>query len=100
MKKITSKILVILILVIILFETCFSNSLISYAGEDKVGLSQEGIENILSLANGIVSIILWIPKLEITTLVSLFYKLIGEIAEMENTTSPGSITPYKIFFGK
>ena len=100
MKKITSKILVILILVIILFETCFSNSLISYAGEDKVGLSQEGIENILSLANGIVSIILWIPKLEITTLVSLFYKLIGEIAEMENTTSPGSITPYKIFVGK
>lgn len=100
MKRITNKILIRLILVIILFEACFSNSLISYAAEDKVGLSPESIEKILSLGTGIVSVILWIPKYIVTSIINLFYGLMGGIAEMENTTSPGSITPYKIFFGK
>ena len=100
MKKVISKILIILILIILLFEFLFSNSLISYAAEDPVGLPVESIENILSLANGPISIILWIPKFVITAETYIFNRLIGIIAKMENTDDPGVITPYKIFFGK
>lgn len=99
MKKVISKILIIFILIILLFEFAFSNSLISYA-EDEIALPAEQLEQIASLGNGLVAIILWIPKFIVTGVTSLINKATSVIAKMENDNDPGTITPYKIFFGK
>lgn len=101
MKKVISKILIIFILIILLFEFAFSNSLISYA-EDDIALPAEQLEQIASLGSGLVSIILWIPKFIVTGVTALINKTTSLIAKMENDNDndPGTITPYKIFFGK
>ena len=99
MKKVISKILIIFILIILLFEFAFSNRLISYA-EDDIALPAEQLEQIASLGNGLVAIILWIPKFIVTGLTALINQSTSLMAKMENKDDPGTITPYKIFFGK
>ena len=90
MKKIISKILIIFILIILLFEFLFSNSLISYAQHDNdyhvYGLSDEQIKNVASLSTGIVSIILWIPKFIATGLTWLINQAVSGFASMENSS--------------
>lgn len=104
MKKVISKILVIFILITLLFEFSFSNSLISYASDDNdyhiYGLSDETMKNISSLSTGIISIILWIPKFIVTGATWLVNQAVSGLASMENSDGddPGTITPYKVFF--
>lgn len=89
MKKVISKILVIFILITLLFEFVFSNSLISYASDDNdyhiYGLSDDMVKNISSLSTGIVSIILWIPKFIVTGVTWLINQAVGGVASMENS---------------
>ncbi len=102
LKKVISKILIIFILITLLFEFSFSNSLISYASNDNdyhiYGLSDEDIKNISGLSTGIISIILWIPKFIVTGATWLVNQAVSGFASMENTDDPGTITPYKVFF--
>lgn len=90
MKKIISKILIIFILIILLFEFPFSNSLISYAQQDNdyhvYGLSDEMIKNVASLSTGIISILLWIPKFIVTGLTWLINQAISGFAAIENSS--------------
>lgn len=98
MKRVLSKILIALILIILLFEFSMSNSLISYATD--IPLSDDTIKNIEGFSNGFIAFVLWIPKFIATSIAALVNKALGVIAQMENTDSPGSITPFKIFFNK
>lgn len=106
MKKVISKILIIFILITLLFEFSFSNSLISYAAQDNdyhlYGLSDDAIKNIASISTGIISIILWIPKFIVTGTTWLINQAIGGVAGMENGAGDdvGTITPFKVFFNK
>lgn len=98
MKRILSKILIALILIILLFEFCMSNSLISYA--TGIPLSEDTVRSIEGFSNGFIAIVLWIPKFIATSIAALVNQAISLIAAMENTDSPGTITPFKIFFNK
>lgn len=88
MKKVISKILIIFILITLLFEFTFSNSLISYAATDNdyhlYGLSDDMIKKVASLSTGIISIILWIPKFIVTGLTWLVNQAVSGFAAMEN----------------
>lgn len=99
MKKVINRIIVIFILIILLFEFLLSNSLISYAS-DVPGLDEDTVNNIVSIGAGIVSIIIWIPKFILTGVTWMIDLGVSAMAASENATSPGVITPYKIFFNK
>lgn len=98
MQRIISKVLIILILIVILFEfICSSN--ICYAVSDV-----EIINSITNLIGGITAIILWIPRILVTALAWAF----NEIMTFEVANSCGrnfgsgvtSATPFDIFFNK
>lgn len=98
MKRVLGKILIALILIILLFEFSMSNGLISYATD--VPISDDLIKGIEGFSNGFIAFVLWVPKLIATSIAALVNTALGVIAEMENTDSPGAITPFKIFFNK
>ena len=103
MKKIISKILIIFIIMVILFEFVYSSN-ISYA------FDSEDINSITNLIGGIVSILLWIPRILTTGMAWLTGKIMTEsLAEScgVNDTVPifqgtaGNVaTPFDIFFNK
>ena len=99
MKKIISKILIILIIAIMLFEFSFSN--VSNADQ---GIDSGTINLIANLIGGIVSIIIWIPKLIATVTLWVFSLIasdaLGAIDNADKSQLPWIITPYAIFFNK
>lgn len=107
MKKV-SKFLVILIISILLFEFILSNSCVSYAtGEDdaEFAVGYKVANLITNLGGGIISILLWLPKLKATSIligVDLSVTLLSKIGD-KGGASGGTgifITPYDIFFNK
>ena len=96
MNKIISKILIIFIIAVILVEFSFSNVCNASGGIDS------GTINLISnLIGGIISIILWIPKLIVTGTLWLTDKLmITRVAEIDGINGQASMvaTPYDIFF--
>lgn len=101
MKRVLSKILIALALIILLFEFSMSNSLISYAYDPtQLPISEDAVKNIEGFSNGFIAFVLWVPKFIATSIAALANTALGIIAEMENTDSPGAITPFKIFFNK
>lgn len=98
MRKIISKILIILILAILLTEFSFSS--ISYAS---IGLDSNSINLITNLAGGLVSLLFWIGKLFLTgTLYGLSVITTGNIAEIDGGDFGDSklLSPFEIFFNK
>ena len=96
MKKIMSRILIILLITILVFE--FSCSNISFAASS---IDAETINLISNLIGGIVSIVMWLPKLLSTVEVWLFSLIITDnIASADGKVDGTStlITPYDIFF--
>ena len=103
MKKIISKILIIFIIMVILFEFIYSSN-ISYA------FDSEDINSITNLIGGIVSILLWIPRILTIGMAWLTGKIMTvSLAEScgVNDTVPifqgtaGKVaTPFDIFFNK
>ncbi len=96
MNKIISKILIIFIIAVILFEFSFSN-ICNASG----GIDSGTINTISNLIGGIVSIILWIPKLIITGTLWLADDLVITTAlEKDGKTSTAGpvATPFDIFF--
>ena len=103
MKKIISKILIIFIIMVILFEfTCSSN--ISYA------FDSEDINSITNLIGGIVSILLWIPRILTVGMAWIAGKImtvsLAESCDINGTVeifkgTKGKVaTPFDIFFNK
>lgn len=103
MKKV-SKFLVILIISILLFEFILSNSCVSYAS-DEFAVGYKVANSITNLGGGIISILLWLPKLKATAIligVDLSVTLLSKIGD-KGGASGGTgifITPYDIFFNK
>lgn len=106
MKKVMSKILIILLIVIMLFEFTCSGP-ICYASEE--GLNTEFINGITNLAGGIVAFILWIPRILVVILSDTFVKImttgIGENCGISDAavfagTKGENATPFDIFFNK
>ena len=102
MKKIMSKILIIFIIIIILFEFLYSSN-ISYA------FDTEDINSITNLIGGIVSIILWIPRILVTAMSWLMGTLLTITIAESCGISDASIfvdtkgdcaTPFDVFFNK
>lgn len=77
MKKIISKILIILIVFIIVFEFICSNTV------NAVNDLEETINATTNLLGGIVSIIYWIPRLLITGGAFVLNKLMEGVASSE-----------------
>ena len=103
MKKIISKILIIFIITVMLFEfICSSN--ISYA------FDSTDINSITNLIGGLVSIILWIPRIltigmawvtgEILTLSLAESCGINDTVDIFKGTKGNVATPFDIFFNK
>ena len=95
MRKIISRILVILILAIMLTEFSFSN--VCNAAQ---GIDSSTINTISNLIGGVVSIIIWIPKLIFTGILWVFSKIsLDNIAGVDGKTATSTIiTPFDIFF--
>ena len=102
MKKIISKILIIFIIIIILFEFSFSSN-ISYA------FDSEDINSITNLIGGLVSFVLWIPRLLVTGISWLMGTLLTVTLAESCGISTDAIfagtqgecaTPFDIFFNK
>ncbi len=100
MKKIISKILIIFIIMVMLFEFTFSSN-ISYA------FDSEDINSITNLIGGLVSFLLWIPRLLVTGVSWLMGKLMTEVVAESCGINPAfptstldSATPFDIFFNK
>lgn len=105
MKKIMSKILIILLIIVLMFEfSCSSN--VCYAMEAP---NTKTINSITNLIGGIVSIILWIPRIMATFLTDTMLKIMTkEFAEscgisdapVFKGTKQKTATPFDIFFNK
>ena len=103
MKKIISKILIIFIIMVILFEFIYSSN-ISYA------FDSEDINSITNLIGGIVSIILWIPRILTIGMAWITGKImteslaescgINDTVEIFKGTEGKVATPFDIFFNK
>lgn len=102
MKKIISKILIIFIIMIILFEFSFSNN-VSYA------FDSEDINSITNLIGGLVAFVLWIPRLLVTGISWLMGTLLTVTlaescgisdAPLFAGTEGDCATPFDIFFNK
>ena len=102
MKKIISKILIIFIIMITLFEFSFSSN-ISYA------FDSEDINSITNLIGGLVAFVLWIPRLLVTGISWLMGTLLtitlAESCGISNApifagTQGDCATPFDIFFNK
>lgn len=107
MKKIVSKILIILIILIMLFEFAFSGS-VCYAVDIRTDM-ESWVNRITSLMGGLISIKLWIFRLQATTiLVTVLDLATNTLAESCGISSDpffaGSkakpMTPTDIFFNK
>lgn len=99
MRKIMSKILIILTIIVVLFEFPFSS--ISFAAEE--GIDEDTINLISNLIGGIVSILVWIPKLITTAILWAFSFAMTNLLEIQNGGSAGLptiMTPFAIFFNK
>lgn len=81
MKKIISKILIILIVFVIVFEFIYSNT-VSAANE-----LEQTVNATTNLLGGVVSIVFWIPRLLITGLSFILNKIMAGIAAGERTDS-------------
>ncbi len=107
MKKIINKILIILILIVMIFEFSFCNT-ISYAAED---YTTEVVNSLSNIIGGVVSVILWIHRILIVGATYIFGVVItqnfagafGQNNEgFEERTGLSSLiaTPYDIFFNR
>lgn len=105
MKKIMSKILIIFIIIVILFEFSCSSNICYAIGEP----DSEWINRITNLVGGIVSIIYWIPRIIATGVAWLASEIMtNNIAmscgmndyEIFQGTENQSATPFDIFFNK
>ena len=100
MKKIMSKILIILILFVMMFEIVFSSN-VSHA----LTITADQINTITNLAGGLVSIIYWPKRIMI---VGLSFVINIVTANMASSTGVNYgdagmlnvITPFDIFFNK
>ncbi len=79
MKKIIKKIFIILIVFILVFEFSFSNS-VNAAFES---ISEEELNVITNLIGGIVSIVLWIPRILMTAMAFMINKVTYFIANSQ-----------------
>lgn len=107
MKKIISKILIILIIFIMLFEFCFSSS-VSCAFDVKAD-AESWVNRITSLMGGLISVKFWIFRLQATAVVAVFWEVatmsLAESCGISTDTffdwSSGKLmTPFDIFFNK
>ena len=100
MKKIMSKILIIFLIILMLFEFLYSSN-ISYALEEP---SVKTINEMTNLIGGIVSILLWKPRIIATAAMWTLGKIMTEGVAGACGTNFGSkgeiATPFDIFFGK
>ena len=101
MKKIISKILIIFIIVITLFEFIYSSN-ISLAIEPP---KEETINKVANLAGGIVSIVYWPKRILAVALAFIFDIITADIAETSGVNFGDEgvfsiITPFDIFFNK
>ncbi len=110
MKKI-SKFLVIIIISILLFDFILSNSYVCYAippdggSNAEFAVGNEVANLITNLGGGIISILLWLPKLKATAIliaVDLSVTLLSKIGDSGGAGGGTGIfiTPYDIFFNK
>ena len=102
MKK-TKRFLVILIISILLFEFIISNSCVSYAasGNDAEFAVGNKVANLITnLGGGIISILLWLPKLKATALLIVIDSSVAFLSTIGGDGSGFFITPYDIFFNK
>ena len=107
MKKIISKILIILILIVMLFEfTC--SSPISYAAGNSWD-AESIVDRVTSLMGGIVSVKFWLFRIQATAVVATFWEtctlMLAESCGISQDTffdwSAGQLmTPFDIFFDK
>ena len=98
MNKILTKVLIVLIIFILVFEFSFSNT--SFAA---VELKDDDLTFISNLIGGIVSLIIWIPKLLTTALLWFFSnKILFAFATREGVSPEAgtltTLTPFNIFF--
>ena len=98
MKKIMSKILIIFILFVMMFEVIFSPN---YA----LAISEETINLISNLAGGLVSILFWPKRIMVVGLSFVVDTLTSSFAETAGTnfdygTGFNVITPFDIFFNR
>lgn len=79
MKKIIKKIFIILIIFIVIFEFGYSNT-VNAAFES---VSEEELNMITNLIGGVVSIILWIPRLLTTAVAFIINKVTYFVASSQ-----------------
>ncbi len=99
MKKIIKKIVIILIVFILMFEYCCSSSV--YAVDEDKGsvVPIETLNAITNLTGGLVSIILWIPRILAIGFASVINQATLDIANVGNEDDHnGYLTPFNIFF--
>lgn len=101
MKKIISKILIIFIILVTLFEFIYSSN-ISLAIEPP---KEETINKVANLAGGIVSIVYWPKRILAVALAFIFDIITADIAETSGVNFGDEgvfsiITPFDIFFNK
>lgn len=77
MKKIIKKMLIILIVFVIVFEFCGSSSVYAASGEDL----EKTLNAVTNLIGGLVSIILWIPRILITGMAFVINQITIRVAE-------------------
>lgn len=100
MKKFFSKILIIFILLIVMFEFIFSSN-ISNANV----ISEDSLNAVTDLAGGIVSIVYWDKRVLATGLAFVLDIIVSNLAEADGVNYGYSgmlsiITPFDIFFNK
>jgi len=102
LKK-AKRFLVILIISILLFEFIISNSCISYAdsGNDAEFAVGNKVANLITnLGGGIISILLWLPKLKATAILIVIDSSVAVLSKINGDGTGFFITPYDIFFNK
>ena len=102
MKRCLKKILLILIIFIIVFEFTFSNTVNAASV-----INEETLNAITNLAGGIVSIVLWIPRILIIGFAFVMNLIIHGVAISEGKIPDSSsfsdgvyVTPFHIFFNQ
>lgn len=99
MKKIISRILIIFIVIIMMFEFCFSSN-VSYA----LDISEEFINGLTSLAGGLVAYGIWFQRIIGVAISSIFNEILSVYFAGSCGVNWGSewdfATPYAIFFNK
>ena len=102
MKRCLKKILLILIIFIIVFEFTFSNT-----ADAASVINEETLNAITNLAGGIVSIVLWIPRVLIIGFAFVMNQIIhvvaiseGKIPDSSSFSGSAYVTPFHIFFNQ